>query len=124
MKRYSLAIVLVLAIIHVSGASDGLAARPTLAAGSDPSGGVSRGEALYLAHCAICHGPTAIGYYMIPIPDLRRSDPAIIAQMQSIVLDGALASAGMPSFKGRLTTKDIRPLQAYIAKRRLQMMQN
>jgi quinohemoprotein ethanol dehydrogenase len=64
-----------------------------------------------IARCAGCHGFRGIpnGY-----PDLWNLSPSTHAAFQSIVLDGALSYAGMPSFKDALTPDDVKAIQAFI----------
>jgi quinohemoprotein ethanol dehydrogenase len=61
--------------------------------------------------CAACHGfrGSANGY-----PDLWNLSPATHAAFKSIVLDGALSYAGMPSFKDALSAEDVEAIQAFI----------
>jgi quinohemoprotein ethanol dehydrogenase len=73
---------------------------------------IQRGEQLYRANCASCHGSSAINAG--PVPDLRRSDPAIIAALDQYVLDGIDVARGMPSFARTLQRQDVAPLQAYL----------
>jgi mono/diheme cytochrome c family protein len=80
-----------------------------------------RGEDLYRAHCAFCHGSSAINAG--PVPDLRRSNPATIAALDAIVLGGALSASGMPSLARFLTRADMTPLQAYLTERARQLHQ-
>ena len=49
------------------------------------------------------------------IPDLGRSDPAILANIEAIVLKGAYVSQGMPSFGHVLDEDDTEALKAFIA---------
>ena len=49
------------------------------------------------------------------IPDLGRSDPAILANIEAIVLKGAYVSQGMPSFGHVLDEDDTEALRAFIA---------
>ena len=76
---------------------------------------IRRGEDLYRAHCASCHGSSAIN--VGPVPDLRRSNPATLAALDQIVRGGVLSVRGMPSFAKVLTPADIAPLRAYLTER-------
>jgi len=71
---------------------------------------LARGQSL-IGRCAGCHGFRGIqnGY-----PDLWNLPPATQAAFQSIVYDGALSYAGMPSFKDALSVDDVKAIQAFI----------
>jgi quinohemoprotein ethanol dehydrogenase len=71
---------------------------------------LARGMSL-IGRCAGCHGFRGIpnGY-----PDLWNLPPATQAAFQSIVLEGALSYAGMPSFKDVLSVDDVKAIQAFI----------
>ena len=75
---------------------------------------VAQGAALYAQNCAMCHGRSAIAG---PVPDLRYSTAQVHAQLDSIVLGGLRAPLGMPSFKGRLDSAQLRLIQVYILAR-------
>ena len=71
----------------------------------------ARGKATYIAHCGGCHGwfgQTGL------LPDLRRTNDAILENLEAIVFDGALVQRGMPSFKEKLSTSDLLDLKAYL----------
>jgi quinohemoprotein ethanol dehydrogenase len=72
------------------------------------------GKLLYLMNCAVCHGGEVIsgGAY----PDLRHMSLATYNAF-GFVLGGALSSAGMPSFKDRLTADQIEAIRQYIGAR-------
>jgi mono/diheme cytochrome c family protein len=72
------------------------------------------GRLLYGAMCSYCHGADAIAG---PLPDLRYASKAVHDQFDAIVLGGARASLGMPSFKDLLTAEQLRAIQAYILSR-------
>ncbi len=57
-----------------------------------------KGFALFHNNCAVCHGVLMVSSG--EVPDLRMAAPDIWNQYDAIVLDGALADAGMASFKG------------------------
>jgi quinohemoprotein ethanol dehydrogenase len=61
--------------------------------------------------CAACHGFRGIpnGY-----PDLWNLPVASHAAFQTVVYDGALSYAGMPSFKDALSVDDVKAIQAFI----------
>ncbi|MDA1275857.1 MAG: PQQ-dependent dehydrogenase, methanol/ethanol family [Verrucomicrobia bacterium] len=73
---------------------------------------VQAGEAAYhQSQCVRCHGGGAV------IPDLRYSSKEILskAQFSLIVYDGIYAAAkGMPSFKDRLTRKQVDQIRAFV----------
>src|SRR5262249_61460726 len=76
---------------------------------------VAAGAPLYETWCGTCHGAAANGVGLPP--DLRRS--AFIkdaAQFRSVVLDGALQSQGMASFKQVFDQKQVEAIRAYIIK--------
>lgn len=76
---------------------------------------VARGDALFGRYCLRCHGSGAVsaGAY----PDLRLSPVIMTDALRAVVLDGALADNGMPSFAGKLTDADLAAVRSYIAKR-------
>jgi PQQ-dependent dehydrogenase (methanol/ethanol family) len=75
---------------------------------------IQGGKLLYGAMCGYCHGADAVAG---PLPDLRYASKAVHAQFEAIVLGGARASLGMPSFKDLLTPDQLRAIQAYILSR-------
>ena len=72
---------------------------------------VARGQALFGAWCAACHSfrGTPNAY-----PNLWNLSPAVHEALQAIVLEGALAPVGMPSFAGSLSPADVRAIQQFI----------
>jgi len=52
-----------------------------------------------------------------PLPDLRYSSKDMIESLDQVLLDGALAPLGMPSYKKILNAQDVKALQAYIVAR-------
>jgi quinohemoprotein ethanol dehydrogenase len=74
-----------------------------------------KGEILYSRHCFYCHGVEAISGS--GVPDLRYATAATHHQFASIVLGGARAQGGMPSFKDALNRDQVRDIQAYILSR-------
>jgi quinohemoprotein ethanol dehydrogenase len=73
------------------------------------------GEQLYLKHCGVCHGASAVagGY----VPDLRASPvPLSAAAFEPVVRGGALELRGMPKF-GEFTDGDLDMLRFYIRAR-------
>jgi mono/diheme cytochrome c family protein len=71
-----------------------------------------RGEQLYGTYCFRCHslGGSSNGR----VPDLRRLPRAFYENFNSVVVDGAMAPKGMPSFKHVLTVQDADALKAYL----------
>src|SRR5262249_45752606 len=84
--------------------------QPTPAALTQDPAVIKRGEAL-IGRCAGCHG-----FRGIPnaYPDLWNLPAATHAAFNSIVYDGALSYAGMPSFKDALTPEDVQAIHAFI----------
>jgi mono/diheme cytochrome c family protein len=66
--------------------------------------------------CGSCHGGAAIGGGTIP--DLRRLAPPRYAELEEIVLEGALVELGMPSFGEWLEPGDVVAIRAYLLDRR------
>jgi quinohemoprotein ethanol dehydrogenase len=87
--------------------------RPAVSAKQDPRS-VHRGALLFNSHCFLCHGLNAVGG---SLPDLRYSSQAVLDSLPSIVLGGARARVGMPSFKKILTEKEVAAIRAYIIAR-------
>lgn len=77
---------------------------------------IEAGHQQFAAHCAMCH-ETAYANRAV-FPDLRYS-PALnsAAAFDAIVLEGALQSAGMASFKGRMTEDEVQSVRAYMIER-------
>lgn len=71
----------------------------------------NRGRATYLAACGICH--SWFGHNGL-LPDLRRSEPAMIDSLEAVLLEGLLVPLGMPSFAGQLNTAQVEDLKAYL----------
>ena len=71
----------------------------------------AKGFDLFHRHCAVCHG--------VLLNSERRSSRSAqraagdLDQYDAIVLDGALADAGMASFKDMLTKDDVAAIRAY-----------
>jgi quinohemoprotein ethanol dehydrogenase len=79
-----------------------------------PAKTVHEGKLLFDDHCSGCHGSKAIAG---GLPDLRYSTKETLEGIEAIVLDGRLASAGMPSFRKILNAEQVRAIQAYIVAR-------
>jgi quinohemoprotein ethanol dehydrogenase len=77
---------------------------------------IAYGAAAYGAECSQCHGPAAASQNAMP--DLRHAQPAVYDQFAQIVLEGARADRGMPSFAGRLSASDVEAIKAYVLTRR------
>ena len=75
---------------------------------------IHEGGLLYDAHCPFCHGADAVAG---PLPDLRYATKEVHEQFEAIVIGGARAPLGMPSFKDLLTRDQVRAIQAYILSR-------
>ena len=73
---------------------------------------LEHGEGLYMRFCNSCHRTqhSVNGY-----PNLWNLPPFTFDSLESIVLDGTLAYAGMPGFSDILTTDDVIAIKAYIA---------
>jgi mono/diheme cytochrome c family protein len=71
----------------------------------------AKGFTVYHQNCAVCHGVlmTSSG----EVPDLRLVSPEIWNQYDQIVLGGALADAGMASFRDIVSEDDVKALRAY-----------
>jgi quinohemoprotein ethanol dehydrogenase len=75
---------------------------------------VRKGAVLYDRHCMMCHGVNAVAG---PIPDLRYASAQTHAQFENIVLKGARASLGMPTFGDLLKGDEAKAIQQYILSR-------
>jgi len=75
---------------------------------------IHQGGLLFNGECAPCHGINAMAG---PVPDLRYATKGVHDQFEAIVLGGALASLGMPSFTKILTPAQVRAIQAYVLSR-------
>jgi quinohemoprotein ethanol dehydrogenase len=75
---------------------------------------VHEGGLLYAAQCAGCHGLNVVGG---GIPDLRYASKQVHEHFEEIVLGGARAPQGMPSFKKLLNAGQVRSIEAYILSR-------
>lgn len=76
------------------------------------TGNPEAGFGVYMRHCQVCHGASAVGGLL---PDLRRSPiTRDAASWRSVVWDGAAASRGMVSFKQWITEADVENARAYV----------
>jgi quinohemoprotein ethanol dehydrogenase len=84
--------------------------QPTPAALTQDPAIIKKGESL-IGRCAGCHG-----FRGIPnaYPDLWNLPAATHAAFESIVYEGALSYAGMPSFKDALSPDDVKAVHAFI----------
>ena len=73
---------------------------------------VARGEQLFHASCAVCHGAGALSAGALP--DLRYASPEVHAAWDAIVRGGAFQGKGMPKFDHILQEADARAIQAYV----------
>src|ERR1043166_5703867 len=73
---------------------------------------IEKGFNLYHRTCLVCHGFFAQSEG--EVPDLRLVPREIWSQYDDIVLGGALAAGGMPSFKDILSKDDVTAIRAYI----------
>jgi mono/diheme cytochrome c family protein len=71
----------------------------------------AKGFALFHNNCAVCHGVLMMSSG--EVPDLRLASPEVWNQYDAILLDGALADAGMASFKDILSPDDVKAIRAY-----------
>ena len=86
---------------------------PTIAINATPQQ-VHRGELLFADNCAGCHGMKAVAG---PLPDLRYASKETLEGIESIVLGGNRAIAGMPSFQKILSSAQVQDIRAYIVSR-------
>jgi PQQ-dependent dehydrogenase (methanol/ethanol family) len=75
---------------------------------------IVEGGALFTSYCSRCHSFTSNLVKGGAVPDLRRTSPEVHAVLESIVLGGARAKLGMPSFAKDLTAAQVRLIQAYV----------
>jgi quinohemoprotein ethanol dehydrogenase len=71
---------------------------------------IARGQALFMANCAICHS----NQERSQAPDLRRMSPGSHAAFELIVMQGLLSAGGMPSWDDVFDHDDLRALHAYL----------
>lgn len=71
---------------------------------------IAAGAALFRTHCAGCHANAPLA----PVPDLRRSTPAVHAAFNEIVLRGVLEPRGMPRWNDRLDAAEVAQIHAYV----------
>ena len=73
---------------------------------------IHKGEELYQRSCSACHGDVAVSGGVLP--DLRYSGTLGSDQWFYVVLNGALKSNGMVSFKSELSHEDAAAIRAYV----------
>ena len=77
---------------------------------------IARGADTYQVHCVMCH-ETQFGNRGL-FPDLRMSPMLKTADaFRTVVVDGALESRGMVSFRDRIAPQDVEAIRAYLVKR-------
>jgi quinohemoprotein ethanol dehydrogenase len=75
---------------------------------------IAEGRGLYDSYCYSCHGVAAVAG---ALPDLRYATAAVHRDFEAIVLQGARAPLGMPSFGDLLSPAQVRAIQAYVLHR-------
>jgi quinohemoprotein ethanol dehydrogenase len=75
------------------------------------AGVVEQGREHFNHYCAVCHGGNAISGGIVPDLRYRIAD----VDWNAIVIDGALAANGMPSWKDYLTASEAAAIRAYVA---------
>ena len=73
---------------------------------------LAQGRQLYGENCAACHGGR--GASMGAMPNLQESNQAIHEAFEQIVREGLFETRGMPAFGERLSSNEVRLIQAYI----------
>lgn len=75
---------------------------------------LAHGALNFLIHCAACHGVDAISGGVVP--DLRYMSEDTF-EVFDVIMQGGLASAGMPDFSKKLSADEQQELKQYIARR-------
>jgi mono/diheme cytochrome c family protein len=102
-----LSLAAVLASLVLLSSQDGTSA-------GEPTGDASRGETLYQANCAMCHGPDATGM-MGMHPTLRGVvDRLTVEGVEVTIRQGRDTRPPMPAFGDQLDDDDIADLIAYL----------
>ncbi len=73
---------------------------------------IHEGNVLYMRYCFYCHGVGVISGSSVP--DLRYATAETHRQFDSIVLEGARESRGMPSFNDALKPDQVHAIQAFV----------
>jgi len=77
---------------------------------------IEAGHQQFLSHCAMCHDTQYANRAMFP--DLRYSPFLNSAQaFDAVVMEGALQTSGMASFKDRITEEQAQSIRAYMIER-------
>jgi quinohemoprotein ethanol dehydrogenase len=77
---------------------------------------IEAGRQQFTSHCAMCHEPLYANRAMFP--DLRYSPALNTAEaFNAIVIEGALQTSGMASFKGRMSVDEVQSVRAYMIER-------
>ena len=86
---------------------------PNVPAETWPEATVERGRLLYAQHCAACHGMETLSAGILP--DLRRTPLlSVRSAWQQVVIEGALTSRGMISFRDRIDADGAVAIRAYV----------
>ena len=86
---------------------------------------IARGSALYKRNgCILCHGMQMEVEAGGTVPDLRYVPQAIHTDWNRIVIEGELEAAGMPSFKGALSTNDAQAIRAFVIEQAWKLYQS
>jgi quinohemoprotein ethanol dehydrogenase len=77
---------------------------------------IAAGQQAFADHCATCHETSYANRGAFP--DLRYSAAINTAEvMRTIVIDGAMQSGGMASFKGKVSPEELESIRAYLIER-------
>ncbi len=77
-----------------------------------PPENIGYGFDLYARYCIGCHMNT--GVMGGAIPDLAKSSDGTLSSYKQIVLEGALASQGMPNFGDMLSEEDVEDIKSHV----------
>jgi len=73
---------------------------------------IGNGWNVYTRFCAHCH--TMPGSGGGSVPDLARSVDGMLANYKAIVINGSLASKGMPGLEGLITEQEVEDVKAFV----------
>ncbi|MCL4113266.1 UNVERIFIED_CONTAM: hypothetical protein GTU68_018204 [Idotea baltica] len=73
---------------------------------------IGRGWNVFTQYCIMCHPSPGAGHSSTP--DLARSPDAVFDSYNRIILEGSLASEGMPNFNGKITEQEIEDVKSFI----------
>jgi len=77
---------------------------------------IAAGQQAFADHCGMCHDTSYANRGAFP--DLRYSAAINTAEvMRTIVIDGAMQSGGMASFKGKVSPEELETIRAYLIER-------